>query len=390
MTLSLRLGDHSLNKPVLFLNVGAATAETLYGREIDEGYRKLCTFFGCGLIDRTGILEPGFDYAGLTPMPEPYEKGEIPDFKKLCRMRAKELLSEAVEKDIRILVMWSGGIDSSTALAYLIDEAQASGHMDRLVVAYSGQSKQEHPAMFKRLKRLKVKLKRKGLTWKMTSKWTGIIVTGEGGDHLFGSAKSLAYRREALMAPWPKMLPRILETEFDVYGVKDIMDFVAPQLRAGIGEEASLFKALWWLNISCKWNTVMLRLAFMDHGDPFENAKRYRHYFESDAFQRWALSQDRNTPPPTWNTYKMDMRLALLELDQDQTYFETKLKEPSLCQIVDRRDQRRITATGKPVRRDNDGGGGYALGTPCYGFESAEVHSQAPSPTSYSIEVDGG
>lgn len=302
---------------IVFLNVAAASSSSVLNHHLDEGYRRICHYFGCGLIDRTGVLQSGAPLFPVSRLPKAYDPDFLPTFANLCANRAQEIWERAVCENKKIMVLWSGGLDSSTVLMSLLEVAEANQDLDRLIVGYSRHSKNEHPRMFKRLKTLRKKtglfhsveakqqdglvLNKKSSVQEMTLGFTGLVVTGEGGDQMFGSAMALSYNVSLLKQPWPAVLERMIEMRLeDKDAARVAFDFIAPQIHAGIGERASAYKALWWLNISCKWNTVMLRMPVMDHANTKNCLNRYEHFFATENFQRWALSQDRETPPKTW------------------------------------------------------------------------------------------
>lgn len=46
----------------------------------------------------------------------------------------------------------------------------------------------------------------------MTKRFEGLVVTGEGGDKMFGSAMALGYPFDTLKRPWKEVsLPMIME-----------------------------------------------------------------------------------------------------------------------------------------------------------------------------------
>lgn len=407
-------GKTEQSSSILFLNVAAASSSSILEHPLNDGYRRICHYFGCGLIDRTSVLSSGAPLLAVSELPRPFGAGMIPDFSKLCADRAQEIWSRAVHENKEIMVLWSGGLDSSTVLMSLIEIAQENNDLERLFVGYSHHSKTEHPSMFKKIKSLRKKtglfsssksksqdglwLNKRASVQEMTKGFDGLVVTGEGGDQMFGSAMALAYDFDILKQPWPAVLERMIEMRLqDGEAARIAYDFVAPQIRAGIGDKASAYKALWWLNISCKWNTVMLRMPVMDTASTKDCLNRYEHFFATIPFQRWALSQDRETPPKSWRHYKMEMRETLFTLDGDEDYHRTKVKIPSLCNVFPGSSGQKMIVTtdmkahtSDVVRRNKeDDDGGVEMSVSVWDDASYKTHYENFSD-GYSDSTDGG
>ena len=181
-------------QPVEFINAIAAACSSHQGFAIDDGYRYLVRFFGSALLDRTETLQPGFPYRILDPIPPSSPNSAT--LAELCDARAHEIIAEAQHKDCEINILWSGGIDSTATLTALLQAADEHKEYERLHIFYSRSSISEYPRFFKQ--RIQPKLRHSKI--RNVSKALNpetLIVTGEHGDQIFGSALAGDYLKPA-------------------------------------------------------------------------------------------------------------------------------------------------------------------------------------------------
>lgn len=137
--------DKIKNHRIIFLNPRRATSKRIGNYDIPEGYRNTSEFFHCGLIDRTLTLDHGFPYTVLDSIPEP--KKSDATFTELCDTIGGEIITRAIANDRKIRVLWSGGIDSTSALISLMKASQAINKPDILEVFYSDAMKKRMAAI---------------------------------------------------------------------------------------------------------------------------------------------------------------------------------------------------------------------------------------------------
>ena len=276
-------------QPVEFINAIAAACSSHQGFPIDDGYRYLVRFFGSALLDRTETLQPGFPYRILDPIPQPQANSLT--LAELCDIRGRELIAEAQSKDCEINVLWSGGIDSTTALTALLKAASEYQEYERIHVFYSRSSVNEYPRFFKQRIQPKLRHRRiRDVSQALNSET--LIVTGEHGDQVFGSVLAGDYIRPArwyrredkrLFVPWQSVLLPILEERLkdldDVSAATKAYEFLLPQLQQSPIELHSLFDVLWWINFSMKWQLVTLRLATHKRKHYAAIRQALRHFF---------------------------------------------------------------------------------------------------------------
>jgi hypothetical protein len=284
-------------------------------------------------------------FGACCPMPE--VKGPAMSFADCCDVRARELL----DGHGRLHVMWSGGIDSTVALVALL-KALPANERDRLTVYLSSHSVAENPGFYQTRIAGQLAVQRTG---GKAGLYDETVVTGELGDQLFGSDLMLeATRRlgfECLAQPHAVVLPRLFasiagdaETGAAIY-----------RRYAPIADEAPyhLIRAqdfLWWWNFSQKWQHVKYRhLLYEPPGSNYLGMLgKVRHFFDTEAFQRWSLTHPGGKLGASIDTYKMPAKRYIVEYTGDAGYL-AKMKIGSLCKVFKYPPVAAITTDGAPI-----------------------------------------
>lgn len=261
------------------------------------------------------------------PIPD-LASGAAMSFADCCDARAQELLAA----QDRLHIMWSGGIDSTVALVALL-KALPVNERNRLTVFLSSHSIAENPAFYHAHVAGQLPVQR---TVGKAGLYDEVVVTGELGDQLFGSDLMLACTRrlgfESLSGPHGEVLPRL----FASLAGEPAMGDAIYRRYAPIAAEAPypLVTAqdfLWWWNFSQKWQHVKFRyLLYEDRADYHPLLGRVRHFFDTDAFQRWSLTHPAEKLGNRIDTYKMPAKRYIVEFTGDDGYL-AKLKIGSPC-----------------------------------------------------------
>jgi hypothetical protein len=319
---------------LIHLDAAMAVRPTILGRQPTIGYRLASLFFQTGLIDRNRVARSGLDFEIVDPIPPVPESREAAGaFADLCAERAREIVGEAKRRNVAIHLLWSGGIDSTTACVSLIDAL--GGDTARLQIFETKQSRREYPLFSKRIlgrtfKRHRIKSAGDAF------RGDAIVVTGEYGDQLFGSAKALDQSLSRLKGPWQQGLSEMLRAQLgSELRARHAFGFLATAIRAAPVPSPNLWTALWWLNYSMKWQAVGLRMFAATRGLTLaEYQRRTFHFFGTERFQSWALANAGEGLGRDLTTYKWPARDVILKATGDKTYAAEKAKEPSLKVMI--------------------------------------------------------
>ncbi len=322
-----------------------AVRPTILGHRPPDGYRLASLYFGTGLIDRTGVLDHGFRVRVIDPIPDMTQPSPTADFADICDERGRQIVREARRRNVPIHLLWSGGLDSTTACIAMLKAL--GGDTARLIVYFNKASISEYPTFFDA--HIKGKLSRRRLS-SISSAFDGksIVVTGEHGDQLFGSAKAIAIPtrssafpqrptfEEVLRRPWQDgLLVELSRTLASRQRAELAFGYLAGQIERAPVPIPDLFTCYWWLNFSLKWQAVSLRMKAAAPGLDLATFERTTaHFFRSEAFQRWAMAHAGKGVRDGWQSYKWPARDYISAFTGDPAYAETKLKVPSLKGLI--------------------------------------------------------
>ncbi len=318
---------------IIFLNARRASSQRVERHRPVEGYRHASEFFHCGIIDRTQTLDQGFPYAVLDPIPE--QKEDSTTFGELCDTMGTEIVSKAIESSRGIRVLWSGGIDSTSALISLMKASQAANRPDLLEVFYSSHSLAEYPSFYEQHIRDNYPSTMIDGQVAKTLDTRYINVTGEHGDQLFGSMVLEPYVKKGVaQQSYQDTLPGVVFDHLqDGKKTDQVMDYLEPQIQSAVMPVTTLFDALWWINYSMKWQHVTLRLpAFSDNArGAYESLE---HFFRDGRFQNWSLTHPEIRQVEDWRKYKDEAKRYILDYTGDIEYYNNKTKEGSLKNVM--------------------------------------------------------
>lgn len=326
-------GEQRTGHRIIFLNARRASSQRIGRYAPTEGYANTSQFFHCGVMDRTQVLDQGFPYAILDPVPKP-----TPDntsFAELADKKGKEIVDKAVDKGQDIRVLWSGGIDSTSAMVSLMKATQAMEKPPTIEVMHSDHSVAEYPKFHDRY------IKGKFPTIPVDRPIAKMLdpkkinVTGEHGDQIFGSMLLDKYvNNGTAQKPYQSTLAGAVYDQLQDVGKADkVAEYLDPQFKNAPIAINTLFDALWWVSFSMKWQHVTLRLpAFSDNAR--KSHESLEHFFRGDGFQNWALTHPEIRQIDDWRQYKEQAKAYIFDFTGDADYYREKTKEGSLNKVM--------------------------------------------------------
>ena len=304
----------------------------------------LIEVFKISLIDRTETIRPYFDIKITDRIPSFEDVGHI---NYVGLSRADEIIRKAKAESKKIRLMWSGGLDSTTAFFWFL----ASGHdlKDIFEVGLNQHSIDEYPQCYEYIKQ-------NNIPTVTVSKYLldipedTLIVTGEHGDQLFGSTLFKRFNikvpiygyheykythdiRAMTLPAYPLFGNIFIECSGDITGGERIEKYLQPLMEKCPFKLKTVYDISWWLNFTMKWQDVQYR---MTTSCP---TKEHNHipFFSSVDFQRWAMTEknhlenkivwDSSNP---WSTYKKALREVIQHYTGDVYYSNNKPKVDSI------------------------------------------------------------
>ena len=252
-------------------------------------------------------------------------------FEDLAFNRANDIRTKT--KDSKVYLMYSGGIDSTTALVSMIN-SWPKEDLERLYILMSYRSIEEFPDMWKDINNIfKGRIINSLInTDKLLD--DGYIITGELGDQVFGSDVIIPlvdfYGENAINLPWKNNINTFYKRFFGSTfrpNVDMFVDMYSTTLTYCPFEIKTCFDFVWWFSFTNKWQLVKYRhLAQKRFTNPQESFSRIMHFFDTPEFQRWSLDNQDKKIKNTLNTYKYTAKEFIVKHTKHTDY----LKKPKV------------------------------------------------------------
>lgn len=295
-------------------------------------------------------------------------------FKDLLDARALEINDIAKRKNKKIIILWSGGIDSTCVLVAFLKNL-SKDDLKNVSVGMNMLSIEENQTFFLNHILNKVNiidfstilisndfLKENillhgdpgdGVNYPGTWAFNHLIAQGKHlnkfMDHLDDMAHGINFSKE--QKSWhygsyvDKFYKNYLDEGFGPWYINKIKDNI---LDCKVDDYITTVADFWWWHyFNIKWNHYTqaplfnLRKDFKEALDPNEIEEYFSYtFYHSDAFQNWAWSNLKKlVREDTHKTLKLEARQYIFEYDKNQNYFDTKRKipSPSLTEVKDRK-----------------------------------------------------
>lgn len=293
------------------------------------------------LSDRTNTLNvPGIEIYNNSPMPA---AGKPLSFEFCSNQRMANTINQfKSSKKEKLVIMYSGGIDSTLIVCLLIASPYWNSIKDRVLLALNEDSQVENPVFFKEiiLPYFGKQLINSNSFYDIVSNPNYTCVTGECADNLFGSLTLKSYMDSTLSyremhKPW--------ETGSLIWllnKVKDHRDQREQMLYDLVNASPIAIESnhdfLWWINFTMKWQAVKYRMSM--HAPTAElataMAKNVVNFFDTNEYQQWALYSKEPKLGETWASYKLPAKLLINSIWPNENYLLHKTKWPSLPSIT--------------------------------------------------------
>jgi hypothetical protein len=296
------------------------------------------------LVDRCGYVSTPYVFENKFSIPK-----DLSNFNKtyeqVCVERAEQLIAHSRQLGKPLLLLYSGGIDSTTVLVSFI---KAAGNNTRdIIVALNPASIQENPRFYYQHIRGKFRLMASERALDLID-GEYVMVGGEFNDQLFGSDILLSYKNlygfDRILEPYNEgnIVPFFINNGMSVEYAKFWFDLMDQQIKAtNLCEVKSVRDFFWWYNFCFKWQSVYYRIIARTSRrelitDQFIS-DYYHQFFESQDFQRWSMLNPDKKIVDSWESYKISAKQMIFEYTKDQDYFKNKMKLGSLFGIFKKR-----------------------------------------------------
>lgn len=232
-----------------------------------------------GLVDRTGTVAA---WSGNNVVSIPGTTSTTNTVSQVAAGRVSEIVSAASAAGKDILVMWSGGIDSTLVLA-AFKEANTS-----VYVTVNSNNEQEYPELYSKIvggqianfTPLKSEL---FFVKELFDRY--YVVDGELGDQIIGTT---AVFEDVVGST--QIRSNMLDNYSDEIQSKYLTTEIQSVIDAAPIDITDTADALWWLNFVFKYTLVNNRLPFAVNSVSSTSFTNHEHFFSGDEWQRWGIS----------------------------------------------------------------------------------------------------
>lgn len=296
------------------------------------------------LVDRCDILTGPYNFHNQFPVPRDlnnFDKG----YDEICIERAVEIAEHARTINKPIVILYSGGIDSTAVvISFLL---ALNGDTRDITIAMNNSSLVENPNFYYSHIRGKFKLL---ASERALDLLTGdcIMVGGEFNDQLFGSDIVGSYRNQysmqAAFEPYSdkNIVPFLVHSGMKEQNARIWFDIIDQHIKqTNLAEIHDVKDFFWWLNFSFKWQSVYYRMISRTSNPTLINQNflnnYYFQFFVTEDFQRWSMLNPHRKFGKTWESYKLAAKEFILTFTRDHEYFNNKMKIGSLSGIFRQR-----------------------------------------------------
>lgn len=296
------------------------------------------------LIDRCDLIRMPFAYKNAFPMVRDLS-GFNKTYAEVAIERAQDLVAQARRVDRPLLLLYSGGIDST---AMVISFIMALGADTRdITIAMNATSLRENPKFYKDHIRGRFQLLGSETALDLLD-GSYLVVGGEFNDQIFGSD---VYRQiinwAGMRMLYEPASERNVTAFFEHLGMTPHQAWVWYSLIRDQAQQANLVDLplikdfFWWINFSLKWQSVYFRMIARAQ-EPSEIDQEfldryYRQFYQADDFQRWSMLNPHKKIGQDWPSYKLEAKKFIYDFTRDRDYHDNKTKFGSLSGVFRQR-----------------------------------------------------
>lgn len=280
-----------------------------------------------GPIDRRGTFGNLFDY---TPLPKNFNTDY--SFSDVALQAAENIWKSAENKTVSLL--WSGGIDSTTALVALMQTNSKWKQQIKIITSNYAIS-QEYPLFFQKFLNENVNvLLLKNMEFFEANLYNEqtYVVDGSCGDQIWG-CNILRFLTDIRTKPFTLFFKTPIFDNYCYANKKLVSQYIEEVVEQFPVKITTISHMFWMLTFIYKWDHVRWRHMSCVR-DPSVHHNMH-NFFNTELFQKWAMSNLEKKIGDTWNTYKQPAKDFIYEFTNDEDYRVNKLQHESLGNSID-------------------------------------------------------
>ena len=302
-------------------------------------------------IDRTGVIQIPLKTEILPHLRMPEFRKFDKSFTEIMDDRAKQLMQAAIEKKRKIVVMYSGGVDSTALLCSFFKNFSDKVVRDNILVLLSDHSIRENPNFFYNHIIKKVDCTSVYRFPYFLGNDDYLFMSGENADQLFGSQvidsfiinrpfSSLFNDIDSMRSQMVDWFRTRLRKDMEHYKKlpseyeEHIFELFYKMAKAAPIDIDTPYKFFWWINFATKWQSVYMRiLTYSQNKETLALEENYTTFYGTEEFQLWSLNNTNNLIGNTPSSSKSVAKQYILDYNGDSDYLN-KPKIGSLAFII--------------------------------------------------------
>lgn len=289
-------------------------------------------------VDRTGTVHSPLNYKIYRPWQVPTQCGTLDE---ALQRRVLDLCQTGET----INVMWSGGIDSTTAVTAFLRHAP---DLAQIKIFYSPFSVYEHNQYLDFLKQYPQLecIDTSGENY-MTQQWPGIWISGDGGDELNASLDDSflkAYGTDIVHRPWKEFFHSQQQQKSMS---TNLIEFAEKFYSLAGRPINTVLEARWFFYATMKLRILMSHKYDLLCDYPDMQSDRVQAFFDCDSFESWVyFNTDKIFAGSEYRNWKQYLKDYCYEHDGLADWRDNKVKRESF--------QLMLYTMKKTALQDND------------------------------------
>lgn len=308
-------------------------------------FKHMFSFFAANfsITDRLNCIAAPIKTQLLSACEMPKFVPMIKSFDELCQTRARQLLDHAKNTNRKLVVMYSGGIDSTLIVVSLLKIATEEELKNNIIILLNQYSVAENKNFFNNHIIKKCRIESSYLFHAFLGNDKYVVVNGEGGDQLFGSAVSDGIFKTKgadyiFQQPTHSVISEILNGKVnDIEASDKIATVLNKVVAAAPIPIETIYHYFWWINFGLKWQSVYARsVAYTDsvYQSTVKPEENYFIFFGTPEMQLWSMNNTDKLVRDTWASYKYHCKDIIYDYNKDADYRDNKMKLGSLISVV--------------------------------------------------------
>jgi hypothetical protein len=293
--------------------------------------------------DRTETITTPIKTKTIPGMEFPKYKSIDSSFEELCATKARWFMKHAKESNRKLAIMYSGGIDSTLILVTFLKYCSEKDINDHIVVFMNYNSIIENKRFYEDFVIRKFNIKNSYFFRFYIGNPEYIFITGEGNDQLFGSQVLVDNIDHFSNKPWEVPINESLIIDFfnkrisSIDESEKIFHILNRICNASEIKVDNIYDWFWWINITCKWQSVYMRSASFTIKENQKNLGLFDNYFmffSDPEFQLWSMKNKDLLIGDSFRQYKKICKDIIYDYNKYSDYRDYKMKVGSLFNIL--------------------------------------------------------